>query len=49
MGDGDIVAIMRKMDADGDGLLSFTDFFATLLPYFIFFDPESRSEALDDN
>lgn len=48
MGDGDIVAIMRKMDVDGDGLLSFTDFFAILLPYFIFFDPDSRP-SIDDN
>jgi hypothetical protein len=29
---------MRRMDADGDEELSFSDFFAGLLPYFIYGD-----------
>lgn len=36
--DTDINAIMRRMDADGDEELSFSDFFTSLLPYFIFGD-----------
>ena len=36
--DSDINAIMRRMDADGDEELSFSDFFASLLPYFIYGD-----------
>ena len=29
---------MRRMDADGDEELSFSDFFSSLLPYFIYGD-----------
>lgn len=36
--EGDLNAIMRRMDADGDEELSFSDFFAGLLPYFIYGD-----------
>ena len=36
--DNDINAIMRRMDADGDEELSFSDFFSSLLPYFIYGD-----------
>jgi Ca2+-binding EF-hand superfamily protein len=36
--EGDLNAIMRRMDADGDEELSFSDFFSSLLPYFIFGD-----------
>lgn len=36
--EGDLNAIMRRMDADGDEELSFSDFFACLLPYFIYGD-----------
>ena len=36
--DNDINAIMRKMDKDDDELISFPDFFTTLLPYFIYGD-----------
>ena len=34
--DSDINAIMRRMDSDGDEELSFSDFFSSLLPYFIY-------------
>ena len=34
--ESDINAVMRRMDADGDEELSFSDFFAALLPYFIY-------------
>lgn len=34
--DSDITALLRRADADDDGELSFSDFFSTLLPYFIF-------------
>lgn len=33
-----VQAIVRRMDADGDESLSFSDFFSTLLPYFIYGD-----------
>ena len=36
--DSDINAIMRRMDSDGDEELSFSDFFSSLLPYFIYGD-----------
>jgi len=36
--EGDINSIMRRMDADGDEEVSFSDFFASLLPYFIYGD-----------
>jgi len=36
--ESDLNAIMRRMDADGDEELSFSDFFSSLLPYFIFGD-----------
>jgi Ca2+-binding EF-hand superfamily protein len=36
--ESDVNAIMRRMDADGDEELSFSDFFTSLLPYFIFGD-----------
>ena len=36
--DSDINAIMRRMDSDGDEQVSFSDFFSTLLPYFIYGD-----------
>ena len=36
--DNDINAIMRRMDADGDEEVSFSDYFTTLLPYFIYGD-----------
>lgn len=29
---------MRRMDADGDEEVSFSDYFTTLLPYFIYGD-----------
>jgi Ca2+-binding EF-hand superfamily protein len=34
--DGDIKAIMRRLDLDRDGEISFSDFFNALLPYFIY-------------
>ena len=34
--ESDINAIMRRMDSDGDEELSFSDFFTSLLPYFIY-------------
>lgn len=36
--DSDVNAIMRRMDSDGDEELSFSDFFSSLLPYFIYGD-----------
>lgn len=36
--EGDINSIMRRMDADGDEEISFSDYFSSLLPYFIFGD-----------
>lgn len=36
--EGDLNAVMRRVDADGDEELSFSDFFAGLLPYFIYGD-----------
>ncbi len=36
--EGDIAAIMRRLDADGDDEISFSDFFQGLLPYFIYGD-----------
>ena len=40
--DNDINAIMRRMDADGDEEISFSDYFSTLLPYFIYGDTVKR-------
>ena len=37
--DSEVMAIIRRMDADGDDEVSFSDFFSSLLPYFIFHDP----------
>jgi hypothetical protein len=34
--EGDINAIMRRLDMDGDDELSFSDFFSGLLPYFLY-------------
>jgi hypothetical protein len=48
--EGDLNAIMRRMDADGDEELSFSDFFSSLLPYFIFGDlrqPPTTNELAD--
>ena len=39
--DSDVGAILRRMDADGDDELSFADFFAGLLPYFIYGELQS--------
>lgn len=36
--DDDIKALMRRLDIDGDGEVSFSDFFSALLPYFIYGD-----------
>ena len=40
--DSDVVAIIRRMDTDGDEEVSFSDYFTTLLPYFIFNDPQAK-------
>jgi len=40
--DNDINAIMRRMDADGDEEISFSDYFASLLPYFIYGELKKR-------
>mmetsp|Transcript_31417 Transcript_31417/g.39005 ORF Transcript_31417/g.39005 Transcript_31417/m.39005 type:complete len:80 (+) Transcript_31417:822-1061(+) len=40
--DGDINAVMRRMDANGDEEISFSDYFTTLLPYFIYGDLQKR-------
>ena len=39
--DSDVIAIIRRMDSDGDDEVSFSDFFSSLLPYFIFNDPQA--------
>ena len=39
--DSDVQAIIRRMDTDGDDEVSFSDFFSSLLPYFIFNDPQA--------
>ena len=39
--DSDIHAIIRRMDVDGDEEVSFSDYFTSLLPYFIFNDPQA--------
>lgn len=36
---------MRRLDADGDDELSFSDFFAGLLPYFIYGDLKGEMQA----
>lgn len=36
--ESDVQAVMRRMDSDGDDELSFSDFFGSLLPYFIYGD-----------
>jgi len=43
--DNDVNAIMRRMDADGDDELSFSDFFQSLLPYFIYGDLKTEKVA----
>ena len=43
--ENDINAIMRRMDADGDEEISFSDYFTTLLPYFIYGDIQKRPTA----
>ena len=40
--DGDINAVMRRMDANGDEEISFSDYFTTLLPYFIYGDLQKQ-------
>ena len=40
--ENDINAIMRRMDADGDEEISFSDYFTSLLPYFIYGDLQKR-------
>lgn len=34
--DDDIKALMRRLDIDHDGEVSFSDFFTSMLPYFIY-------------
>ena len=36
--DTDISAVLRRMDANGDGEISFSDYFTSMLPYFIYGD-----------
>eukprot|EP00347_Sterkiella_histriomuscorum_P020366 403338084 len=38
--DIDILAILRRLDTDNDGEISFSDFFQNILPYFLFTQPE---------
>lgn len=45
--ESDISAILRRMDADGDYELSFSDFFASLLPYFIYGDLKAEPATND--
>lgn len=40
--DGDINAIMRRMDSDGDEEVSFSDYFTSMLPYFIYGELKTR-------
>jgi len=39
--DEDIKALMRRLDNDHDGEVSFSDFFNSMLPYFIYGDLKS--------
>lgn len=39
--DEDIKALMRRLDNDHDGEVSFSDFFGSMLPYFIYGDLKS--------
>jgi Ca2+-binding EF-hand superfamily protein len=34
--DDDIKALIRRLDIDNDGEVSFSDFFSAMLPYFIY-------------
>ena len=34
--DDDIKALIRRLDIDSDGEVSFSDFFTAILPYFIY-------------
>lgn len=36
LGDQDMSAVIRRLDNDCDGEVSFSDFFNKLLPYFVF-------------
>ena len=45
--DSDIAALMRRMDSDGDDELSFSDFFGSLLPYFIYGDLKNEPSHND--
>lgn len=42
--DEDIKALMRRLDNDHDGEVSFSDFFGSLLPYFIYGDLKSLNQ-----
>ena len=39
--DADVAALIRRMDIDHDGEVSFSDFFQSMLPYFIYGDLKS--------
>jgi len=45
--DDDVSAILRRMDADDDNELSFSDFFQSLLPYFIYGDIQNEKITND--
>jgi len=42
--DEDIKALMRRLDNDHDGEVSFSDFFGSLLPYFIYGNLKSLNQ-----
>lgn len=39
--ESDVKALIRRMDADGDNAISFSDYFTCMLPYFIFAESKS--------
>ena len=48
--ESDVKALIRRMDVDNDGAISFADFFTRMLPYFIFAEsktvPKSQTRSL---
>ena len=49
--EADLNSIMRRVDCDGDEMISFQDFFSSLLPYFVYgdFRPEPNAFEQKEN
>jgi hypothetical protein len=45
----DTLSIMRRLDIDADNEISFSDFFASMLPYFIFSKPSDKKSRSQSN